>query len=194
MRIIAICVLSFALFGCASPRYFGNGRYTASDYDHPTSPEEGFNEYDEHFLIQQALNKFSDCSDHAHVVMLDRFDNQTSEMLDAVALSRRLTDELSVEGYTVIDKSSRPDLHNEYIYSQAGYVDPGKAPRMGKQEGVNLLLRAVLQSETQVGDDGDTKTVRYRLSLQGVDTESALVKCNGIAELKKQYERTRVGL
>ena len=164
----------------------------AADYDDPKHSGDKFDEYDSRVLLQTALKNFSACADKAHVLMLSRLDNQTSEMIDTVALQRELTDALAVQGYSVIDKSSRPDLHDEYTYSKAGYVDPAKAPRMGKQEGVNFLLRAAIESKVQ--EDGDEKTVRYRLAIQSVDTESALVKCNGIAEIKKNFERVRVGL
>src|SRR5271154_4277835 len=147
MRFTALLLMAGIVSGCAGPRYYGNGRYIASDYDHPTSPTDQFNEYDEHILIQTALKQFAGCADKAHILMLAKFDNQTSDMIDTVALQRQITDILSEDGYSVIDKSSRPDLHNEYVYSQAGYVDPAKAPRMGKQEGVNFLLRAALVSK-----------------------------------------------
>jgi len=192
MRTLTFLALALALTGCATPKYFGNGRYTAADYENPVHKDDRFNEFDSRILLQSALKQFEKCADKSHVLMLVRLDNQTSEMIDTVELQRELTDSLSTQGYQVIDKASRPDLHDEYTYSKAGYVDPAKAPRIGKQEGVNFLLRATLVSKTQ--EDSDEKTVRYRLSLQSVDTESALVKCNGISEIKKEFERTRVGL
>ncbi len=194
MRILTIFVLAALGVGCSTPRYFGNARYTDAGYDDPKHGGDSFDEYDSRILLQSALKQFSACADKAHILMLARFDNQTSEMIDTVELQRELTDTLSLQGYQVIDKSSRPDLHEEYVYSKAGYVDPAKAPRIGKQEGVNFLLRAALVSKVITNDDGDEKTVRYRLSIQSVDTESALVKCNGISEIKKHFDRTRVAL
>jgi hypothetical protein len=192
MRFYTILLLALALTGCATPKYFGNGRYTAADYDNPVHKDDRFNEFDTRVLLQAALKKFESCADKAHVLMLARFDNQTSEMIDTVELQRELTDNLSEQGYAVIDKSSRPDLHNEYQYQDGGYVDPANAARKGKQRGVNFLLRATLVSKVQ--EDSNEKTVRYRFAIQSVDTESALVKCNGIAEIKKEFERSRYGL
>lgn len=192
MRFLPLLLIGTVLAGCAGPKHYGDGHYIDADYDHPKHADDRFDEYDSRILLQTALKHFSDCSDKSHVLMLARFDNQTDEMIDTVELQRELTDNLSEQGYQVIDKSSRPDLHEEYVYSKAGYVDPTKAPRLAKQEGVNFLLRAALVSKVQ--DEGDEKTVRYRFSIQSVDTESSLVKCNGVAEIKKQFERTRVGL
>lgn len=192
MRILSILLIGAALTGCATPKYFGNGRYTAADYSNPVHKDDRFNEFDTRILLQAALKKFESCADKSHVLMLARFDNQTSEMIDTVELQRELTDTLAEEGYQVIDKSSRPDLHDEYTYQDGGYVNPANAARKGKQVGVNFLLRATLVSKVQ--EDSDEKTVRYRFAIQSVDTESALVKCNGIAEIKKEFERTRVGL
>jgi len=192
MRLLVGLTLGLLMTACASPKYFGDGRYIAADYDKPKHSDDKFNEYDSRILLQSALKQFEACADKAHVLMLARLDNQTSEMIDTVELQRELTDTLTTQGYKVIDKSSRPDLHDEYTYSKAGYVDPAKAPRIGKQEGVNYMLRGALVSKVQ--EDGDEKTVRYRLSIQSVDTESALVRCNGISEIKKQFERNRVGL
>jgi hypothetical protein len=192
MKTIIFAVLALTATGCASPKYFGSGKYVEADYSNPTHSDDKFNEFDSKSIIQAALKDFEKCSDKAHVLMLARLDNQTSESIDTVQLQRELVDTLTTTGYSVIDKTGRPDLHEEYLYSKAGYVDPTKAPRIGKQEGVNFILRAALVSKVQT--DGDTKTIRYRLSIQSVDTESALVKCNGIAEIKKHFERTRVGL
>ena len=164
----------------------------AADYDNAVHKDDKFNEFDARNLLQAALKKFESCSDKSHVLMLARLDNQTSEMIDTVQLQRELTDALTFEGYKIIDKSSRPDLHDEYVYQDAGYVNPAKAARKGMQEGVNFILRAALVSKVQY--DEDEKTVRYKLSLQSVNAESALVTCNGTAEIKKEFERTRAGL
>lgn len=180
--------------GCASPRYFGDGKYASASYDKPEHWDDRFNEFDSQKLITSTLEKLSACEQvrKSKVVMISRFDNQTSEALDLEALQRELVDQLSSSGYLVIDKTSRPDLHAEYEYNKTGYVNPAKAARIGQQEGVQLVLRAAIESKVQTLED--EKTVRYRFSIQAVDAESALVKCAPSTEIKKHFERVRASL
>jgi len=189
---IVMAAIAALATGCASPRYFGDGRYVAADYSKAEAKDDRFNEYDSRTLFDNGLAQLSKCAPKPQIMMLERFDNQTSEMIDTVSLQRELNDRLSHDGWKIIDKSSRPDLHNEYEYQKAGYTDPTKAARTGKQEGVNLMLRAVLVSKVQ--EEGNDKSVRYRLSLQTVDAESSLVMCSVSTEIKKEFERVRYGL
>lgn len=180
--------------GCATPKYFGAGKYADAGYEKSEHWDDRFNEFDSQKLITSTLAKLGACEQvrKSKVVMISKFDNQTSESLDLEALQRELVDQLSSNGYQVIDKTSRPDLHEEYQYNKVGYVNPAKAARLGQQEGVQLLLRAAIESKSQMLDD--EKTVRYRFSLQVVDSESALIKCSPSTEIKKHFERVRASL
>lgn len=189
----AILTGSSVLSGCSHGRYFGDGKYEAAGYDNPEHLDDHFNEFDSRSLILSTLDDFNKCGLNKNFVfMLSKVENQTPEMLDLEMFTRELNDQLNGHGFTLIDKSSRPELFEEYGYNDTGLVNPAIAATKGKQAGVNYLLRATIVAKVQEVDN--TKTSRYRLSIQAVDMESAIVKCTGATELKKRFARTRVAL
>jgi len=191
---ILILASAFLAFGCASPKYFGDGKYESASYDRPEHMDDRFNEFDSKNLITSLVDQLNHCDNvrRSHVIMVARMDNQTSEAVDLEAFQRELVDQLSQSGYQVIDKTSRPDLDQEYKYQQAGYTDPVKAAALGKQDGVEFVLRGALESKVQT--NRDEKTVRYRLSMQAVNLESSLISCTPTTEIKKRFERVRAAL
>jgi hypothetical protein len=190
---VGLATLALTLSGCAHNKFFGDGKYVAADYDNPTHPDDRFNEYDSRTLILATLDDFKKCGLNKQMVyMVSNIENQTPEMLDMPMLNRELIDQLNNHGFTIVDKSSRPELFDEYKYNETGLVNPALAAVRGKQAGVNYLLRAAIVEKVQQTEDD--KTVRYRLSIQAVDTESALVKCTAVTEIKKHFERTRASL
>lgn len=191
--ILTLCLLS----GCATgTKQFGNGEYETADYsEKPTHWEDRFNEWDSRSLIKSSLEAFGSCGLRKnYIYMVSNFENQTSEELDMSQLKRELIDQLQLGGFAVIDKDARPEIHQEHEYNAVGYVNPAKAAVKGRQEGVEILLRVVVASKVQVDSDRDNKTVRYRMSIQGVDMESAMLKCTGASEVKKRLTRVRVAL
>ena len=192
-KMIPFLLLVPISFACSSPKHFGDGEYIAADYSDPKHFDDKFNEYDSKKLIETALKEFAKCEDKKEVLMATRFDNQTSELIDTVLLQRELNDEMAVRGYKVVDKTSRPDLLEEYTHeTDAPFTDTKTTAKLGKQLGVKYILRVALVSKVQT--DQDLKTVRYKLTIQSVDMQTALVACNGIAEIKKMFERVKVGL
>ena len=181
--------------GCTTaPTHFGNGSYENAGYEKPEHMTDAFNEYDTKGLLEGALKSIETCRDskfRLETVMLGRLDNQTAEPIDIEMLNRELVDALSKRDYPMIDKTSRPDLFAEYEYNDTGLVDPTKAAVRGKQDGVKIMLRAVISSRVQ--QNKDEKVVRYRMSLQAVNLETARVLCTGEHELKKRYERVYAG-
>jgi hypothetical protein len=149
---------------------------------------EGLNEYDARALSDGVLSGLAQrCGERERMrlSMVARFDNQTTEMLDVAMLSRELTDRMQTGGYKMVDKSSRPDLHDEFTWVESGYVRPDTAPQKGRVEPVRNLVRVVVSSRSQ--EDGRTKYTRYRMSAQVVDSENGTILCVGENELRKKY-------
>lgn len=188
-------ILILALTGCASPRYYGDGKYISADYKEPLHMNEGLNEYDAKALSEGVLNGLSTkCGERERMrlSMIARFDNQTTEMLDISMLSRELTDQMQNSGYKMVDKTSRPDLHDEFAWVESGYVRQDIAPTKGKVEPVRNLVRVVISSRSQ--QNGDEKFTRYKMSAQVVDAENGTVICVGNEEIRKQYEKVQRSL
>lgn len=188
-------LLVLMLAGCSTPRFYGDGEYADAGYPNVEDldpPEfnmnEGLNEYDARMLSDGVLKGLSErCGERERMrlSMVARFDNQTTEMLDVVMLSRELTDRMQNSGYKMVDKSSRPDLHDEFVWVESGYVRPDTAPTKGRVEPVRNLVRVVVSSRSQ--ENGATKYTRYRMSAQVVDSENGTILCVGDHELRKKY-------
>jgi hypothetical protein len=185
-----ILIMALLTTGCATNRFYGDGKYVAADYKEPLHMNEGLNEYDARALSEGVLKGLaSRCGERERMrlSMIARFDNQTTEMLDVTMLSRELTDQMQNTGYKMVDKTSRPDLHDEFAWVESGYVRPDIAPTKGKVEPVRNLVRVVVSSRSQ--QNGDEKYVRYRMSAQVVDAENGTIMCVGDEEIRKQYEK-----
>lgn len=182
--------------GCTTaPKTWGNGRSVSTSYDEPVSYSDGLTEYDEFSLLDGVIDGLTKCKKMRmnSVYMISDFTNNTSDNLDVARIQRALIDKLNAKGYTqLIDKSSRPEIFQEMQYQSTGYTNPAQAAAMGRQAGVEFLIRVSLSSQSQ--NNNDVKTVRYRMSLQTTNLESSTISCTPTVELKKAYERTRVAL
>jgi hypothetical protein len=194
MRYLSLILILVAT-GCSTPRFYGEGEYADAGYPslNDLDPSEhnmteGLNEYDARALSDGVLSGLAQrCGERERMrlSMVARFDNQTTEMLDVAMLSRELTDRMQTGGYKMVDKSSRPDLHDEFTWVESGYVRPDTAPQKGRVEPVRNLVRVVVSSRSQ--EDGRTKYTRYRMSAQVVDSENGTILCVGENELRKKY-------
>lgn len=187
-------LLLVLLAGCSTPRFYGDGEYVSAKYPEIGDMEsefnmnEGLNEYDARFLsdgIMKGLEQRCGERERMRLSMIARFDNRTTDMLDVVMLSRELTDKMQNSGYKMVDKSSRPDLHDEFTWVESGYVRPDTAPTKGKVEPVRNLVRVVMSSRSQ--ENGSVKYTRYRMSAQVVDAENGTILCVGEHEIRKKY-------
>lgn len=191
------CILTLAstFMGCTTaPKTWGNARYVETSYEPQFEHHynEGLDEYDQRRLLSAVIGQLEKCPNMRRnsVYMLSNFEQQTPDtQIDVQMLNRELNDRLTSSGYTVIDKSSRPEIFNEMQYQSTGYTAPHLAAVKGRQAGVEYLVRAVISAKSQNTDK--VKTVRYRMSLQTVHLENSTVVCAPAVEIKKQYERTR---
>jgi hypothetical protein len=160
--------------------------------DEPPNIQEVLTAADYRLLIRTALKSLQKkCAAPKHEAhLLSAFQNQTSSELDISLLRRELIDILHANGVAIIDKESREDIHNEYIYeSETGYTNPEQAIVNGRQSGVRHLIRTVINSRTETGEDN--RFVRYRMSLQFLNSESSEIECTGVGEIRKHYYRDR---
>ncbi len=127
------------------------------------------------------------------VVMVTRLQNKTSEHID----TQNITDMLRVElmnssGLQFVDKSAREDISEEYKYQNSGMVSRSTKKGPGGQVGADYILNGRLDSIVQqVGRD---KTVYYKLTLNMTNLKSGLIVWSGYKQIRKIYEKQRVGL
>lgn len=192
-----VTIIGTLAFGCTSSPPQWTPREPSSvistTEDEPPNIQEGLTAADYRLLIRTALKslqKKCNASKKYEPYMISSFQNQTSAELDISLLRRELIDILQTSGVTIIDKESREDIHNEYVYeNETGYTNPEQAIVKGRQSGVRHLIRTVINSRTETGEDN--RFVRYRMSLQFVNSESSEIECTGAGEIRKHYYRDR---
>jgi len=188
-----IILFLFVATGCISGglRQYGDGDYVESS---PLHLNEGLNEWDSASLMDTALRGLQERCGGAlsRLSMLARFDNQTTEMLDVSMLSREMLDKMQNLGFKISDKSSRPDIHDEFQWVDSGYVRKDTAPVIGNVEPVRNLIRSVIASRSQA--DGQQKYTYYRFSAQVVDAETGVVTCSSDADIRKKFRRVERSL
>lgn len=192
-----VTIIGTLAFGCTSAPPQWTPREPSSvistTEDEPPNIQEGLTAADYRLLIRTALkslHKKCNAPKKYEPHMISSFHNQTSAELDISLLRRELIDILQTSGVTIIDKESREDIHNEYVYeSETGYTNPEQAIVKGRQSGVRHLIRTVINSRTETGEDN--RFVRYRMSLQFVNSESSEIECTSIGEIRKHYHRDR---
>lgn len=197
-----IFLIGLAIFAsaCTSapPTWVGRGSasiVTPASEDPEINIQEGLNAHDYRALISTALKSLAKCNRASKNLphMVSTFSNETSSDLDLALLKRELNDILHENGYAVVDKTSRPEVAEEYDYeSKSGFTNPAQAIQKGRQVGIAFFIRTAINARNQQLED--RKFTRYRLSLQIVNTETNEVTCVGASELRKEYERRRVAL
>lgn len=189
---------AWILSACAfsAPPTFGRGiaSVVSPDSAEPIVEEnEGLNATNFGAMITDALRKMESCKvNKKQTFMISQFLNQTSSDLPMDILFREALDKFHIAGYEVTDKSARPEIHEEAIWEKdGGYTKTEDQIQKGRAVGLGggYLVRIALNSRAQQTEDN--KFVRYYLSIQLTEAESARVSCVGSSTLNKTYERTK---
>jgi uncharacterized protein (TIGR02722 family) len=127
------------------------------------------------------------------VVMVTRLQNKTSEHIDTQSVTDMIRVELQRSGkFQFIDEAAREDIANEYEYQQSGVVSRSTRKGPGGQVGADFILNGRLDSIVQQA--GRDKTVYYKLTLNMTDLKTSLIVWTDHKEIRKRYEKQRVGM
>ena len=114
--------------------------------------------------------------------------NKTNEHIDTKSISDKIRTTLLKSGAV---QFSAGEIRNEIIEELefqrgSGYVDPSTQKRMGKQVGADFLLTGEISSIKK--QKGGTKDIYFKITLNLVDLETALISWADEKEIRKRED------
>ncbi|MEY4065978.1 MAG: hypothetical protein RIR26_2186 [Pseudomonadota bacterium] len=126
-------------------------------------------------------------------LLVDDFENRTSEQIDTKAIFEAVRNELINSGKVrFLDGAQRQKILDEYKYQQSGVVKQGAAKGPGKQHSADFFLVGSISSIVSQVDG--YKTVTYQVEMRLTDIESSEIVWTEVKKLKKQFRRSNFGL
>lgn len=126
-------------------------------------------------------------------VLVDDFENRTSEQIDTKAIFEAVRNELINSGEVrFLDGAQRQKILDEYKYQQSGVVKQGSAKGPGKQQSSDFFLVGSLSSLVSEADG--YKTVTYQVEMRLTNIETSEIVWTEVKKLKKQFRKSRFGL
>lgn len=125
-------------------------------------------------------------------VLVDDFENRTSEQIDTKAMFEATRNELINSGRVrFLDGAQRNKILEEYKYQNSGTVRRDQAKGPGKQFGADFFLIGAISSI--VAQQGGYKTVTYQVEMRLTNIETSEIVFTEVHKIKKQFKRPRVG-
>ncbi len=126
-------------------------------------------------------------------VLVDDFENRTSEQIDTKAIFEAVRNELINSGKVrFLDGAQRQKILEEYKYQQSGVVKQGTAKGPGKQQSADFFLVGSLSSIVSEADG--YKTVTYQVEMRLTNIESSEIVWTEVKKIKKQFRKSKFGL
>lgn len=125
-------------------------------------------------------------------VLVDDFENRTSEQIDTKAIFEAVRNELINSGKVrFLDGAQRKKILEEYRYQGSGVVRKDQAKAAGKQYGSDFFLVGSISSI--VAQQGGYKTVTYQVEMRLTNIETSEIVWTEVDKIKKQFKRAGVG-
>ena len=194
-RVLLVVSLLLGLSACG-PKVFQKGEY--DDVKASNNLNDRWSETDMQKAVEDLVNKLSKHRSIAGakappIVMVTQLQNKTSEHIDTQSIMDMVKVELMNTGSVqFVDKEARDDVKSEYDYQNSGMVAKETAKGAGGQVGADFILNGRLESIVQ--EVGSDKTVYYKITLNLTNLKTNLIVWAGQKELRKQYEKRRIGL
>jgi uncharacterized protein (TIGR02722 family) len=125
-------------------------------------------------------------------LLVDDFENRTSEHIDTKAIFEAVRNELINSGRVrFLDGDMRKKILEEYRYQGSGVVRKDQAKQAGKQFGTDFILVGGISS--QVAQQEGYKTVTYQVEMRLTNIETSEIVWTEVEKVKKQFRRSRFG-
>ncbi|MBX9703689.1 MAG: penicillin-binding protein activator LpoB [Silvanigrellaceae bacterium] len=125
-------------------------------------------------------------------VLVDDFENRTSEIIDTKAVFEDVRSQLINSGKVrFLDGEKRKKILDEYKYQQSGIVAQKEIKGPGKQRGADFFLSGAISSI--VSQQGGKKAVTYQIEMRLTNIESGEIVWSGIEKINKQFRRSGSG-
>ncbi|BDY03280.1 MULTISPECIES: penicillin-binding protein activator LpoB [Ferrimonas] len=132
--------------------------------------------------------------DSRPVVFVDKIKNKTSEHIDTESITDTISTRLLRSGqFRFVDMTKVESVRKQLDFqNNGGLVNPATAIQFGRQIGAQYMLYGNLSSI--VKQDGSTKDVYYKMTMRLMDLESGLIEWADEKEIRKQKNRSFLGL
>lgn len=196
LAILSALVCSFAITACG-PREFVKGNYDENVNDTNLLTDK-WSESDMQNAVRDLVASATSSAAIAQaqrppVVMVTRLQNKTSEHIDTQSITDMFQVELSRTGKVAfVDKAAREDMADEYDYQNSGMVSRETKKGKGGQVGADFIMNGRLDSIVQ--EAGREKTVYYKLTMNLTNLKTGLIQWTDHKQLRKQFQKKRVGL
>jgi penicillin-binding protein activator len=125
-------------------------------------------------------------------LLVDDFENRTSEQLDTKAIFESVRNELINSGRVrFLDGAQRKKILDEYRYQGSGTVRKDQAKGPGKQYGADFFMVGSISSIEAV--QAGYKTVTYQVEMRLTSIETSEIVWTEIKKIKKQLKRGNFG-
>lgn len=128
------------------------------------------------------------------VLFIDGIKNKTSEHIDTESITDTISTKLINTGkFRFIDMTKVESVKKQYDYQKSsGLVDDETGVAIGKQIGAEYMLYGNISSI--VKNAKNTKDVYMKITLKLMDIESGIIEWQGEKEIRKQNNKTLLGL
>jgi len=141
---------------------------------------------------QWLANYTSESKGQKPFILVDDFENRTSEQIDTKAIFESVRNELINSGRVrFLDGAQRKKILDEYRYQNSGTTRKDQAKSAGKQFGADFFLVGAISSI--VSQQGGYKTVTYQVEMRLTHIETSEIVWTEVEKVKKQFRRSGVG-
>ncbi|SDJ60291.1 hypothetical protein SAMN04488540_11079 [Ferrimonas sediminum] len=128
------------------------------------------------------------------IVFVDKIKNKTSEHIDTESITDTISTRLLRSGqFRFVDMTKVETVRKQLDFqNNGGLVNPSTAIQFGRQIGAQYMLYGNLSSI--VKQDGSTKDVYYKMTMRLMDLETGLIEWADEKEIRKQKNRSFLGL
>lgn len=127
------------------------------------------------------------------VLFIDGIKNKTSEHIDTESITDTISTKLINTGkFRFIDMTKVESVKQQYDYQTSGLVSEETSVKVGKQIGAEYMLYGNISSI--VKNDKSTKDVYMKITLKLMDIETGIIEWQGEKEIRKQNNKTLLGL
>jgi uncharacterized protein (TIGR02722 family) len=194
-KMVILVVAALALSSCG-PKGFVKGEY--DDVQNDNLLDDRWSESDMQKVVQDLVAKMMQSraiknAKRPPLVMVTRLQNKTNEHIDTQSIMDMVRVEITNSGMVeFVDKAAREDVKDEYDYQNSGMVSKETKKGPGGQIGADFIINGRLSSI--VKDVNKEKTVYYKLTLNMTNLKTNVIKWTGYKELRKKYQKRRLGL
>lgn len=192
--VIALLGLAVVLGGCSNTVSYGDAQEaetTTIDFG-STDLQKIAAEMTDSMLMSGSVSYIT--RDNRPIVFVERIKNKTSEHIDTESITDTISTKMLNSGkFRFVDMGRVESVRKQLNFQNNDeLVNQSSAIQFGKMVGAQYMLYGNLASI--VKQDGSKKDVYYKMTMRLMDLESGLIEWADETEIRKQEEKSLLGL